>query len=81
VELPGIKEAAVLGVPDEQWGEVGHLFWVSRGDDAFSQERIKEFLNFRLARYKIPKHYTKISALPRNGAGKVMKNQLTANSV
>ena len=45
---------------------------------AIDQSAIEDALNAKLARYKIPKHYTKIDALPRNGAGKVLKTVLRA---
>ena len=72
----GVKESAVVGVPDERWGEVGHLFWVSYENAAVDETAIKDELERRLARYKLPKHYTCIEALPRNGAGKVLKTAL-----
>jgi fatty-acyl-CoA synthase len=77
IELADIQEAAVVGVEDPQWGEVGHLFWVPRSDASISEDAIRNFLNSRLARYKIPKHFTQLDALPRNGAGKILKKALT----
>lgn len=74
--IAGVKESAVVGVPDERWGEVGHLFWVSYENAAVDETAIKDELERRLARYKLPKHYTCIEALPRNGAGKVLKTAL-----
>lgn len=74
--IEGVKEAAVVGVADERWGEVGHLFWVAREGSGADQRAIEELFRAKLARYKIPKHYTKIGALPRNGAGKVLKTVL-----
>ena len=74
--IAGVKESAVVGVPDERWGEVGHLFWVSYENAAVDDTAIKDELERRLARYKLPKHYTCIEALPRNGAGKVLKTAL-----
>lgn len=74
--IAGVKEAAVVGVPDARWGEVGHLFWVAREGAAVDRRAIEDAFNMKLARYKIPKHYTKIDALPRNGAGKVLKTVL-----
>lgn len=76
--VDGVKEAAVIGVPDERWGETGRLFWVARDGAAIDQRAIEDALNAKLARYKLPKYYTKIDALPRNGAGKVLKTVLRA---
>lgn len=72
----GVKEAAVVGVADERWGEVGRLFWVARENAVVEQRDIERALNAKLARYKIPKEYSRIDALPRNGAGKVLKTEL-----
>ncbi len=74
--MAGVKEAAVVGVPDARWGEVGHLFWVAREGASIDQTAIEATFNSKLARYKIPKHYSRIDALPRNGAGKVVKMAL-----
>ncbi|WP_428408728.1 AMP-binding protein [Hyphococcus sp.] len=72
----GVKEAAVVGVPDEKWGEVGYLFWVPHDGAKIDLADIQKALHESVARYKIPKHYSQIDALPRNGAGKVLKTAL-----
>ena len=74
--VEGVKEAAVVGVPDEKWGEVGHLFWVAHEGAKVELVDIQNALHENVARYKIPKHYSKIDALPRNGAGKILKTTL-----
>jgi fatty-acyl-CoA synthase len=74
--LAGVKEAAVVGVPDEKWGEVGYLYLAIKDGAAVSREEVFSFLNERLAKYKIPKHLSFIDALPRNGAGKALKTAL-----
>ena len=71
-----VAESAVVGVPDERWGEVGHLFVVARPGQRIDVAALPAFLESRLARYKIPKHITCIDALPRSGAGKVLKQEL-----
>ncbi len=75
--LPGIREAAVVGVPDARWGEVGHLAVVA-AENGPDEAMILEFLNARLARYKIPKYVSFVAALPRTGTGKIQKPQLRA---
>lgn len=70
--MPGIREAAVIGVPDPRWGEVGHLAVVVAEPGPDAQE-ILAFLNTRLARYKIPKYVSFVAALPRTGTGKILK--------
>jgi fatty-acyl-CoA synthase len=75
-DYPGLAECAVIGVPDERWGEVGHLFVVWRANFERTETALIEFLQTRLARYKVPKHVTVLDALPRNGAGKLVKARL-----
>lgn len=76
--LPGIREAAVVGVPDERWGEVGHLVAVV-AENGPDEAMIRAFLGTRLARYKIPKYISFLEALPRTGSGKIQKTILRAN--
>jgi fatty-acyl-CoA synthase len=78
-DFPYLAECAVIGVEDERWGEVGHLYAVAMPGGQITAAALIEFLEDRLARYKIPKHVTLIEALPRNGAGKLVKAVLRAN--
>jgi fatty-acyl-CoA synthase len=75
-ELPQIAEAAVIGVPDEKWGEVGRAVVVLKEDQNLTDVEIFEFLKARLARYKVPKSVVFVDRLPRNAAGKVLKTVL-----
>jgi len=75
VKFPGILELAVIGVPDEKWGEVGCLYYVPEDND-ISLAEVEDFLTTRLARYKIPKQVRRVDSLPRNGAGKLMRHVL-----
>lgn len=74
VTHPGVVEAAVVGVPDEHWGEriVAHV--VCR--ESVAPAELDAHLRTRLAGYKVPKSYEFPGALPRNAAGKVLKRQL-----
>jgi fatty-acyl-CoA synthase len=76
---PAVAECAVIGVPDERWGEVGRAVVVARpgfpADEAAAAELLG-FLAGRLAKYKIPKSVAFAEALPRSGAGKVLKAPL-----
>ena len=72
-----VKDAAVIGVPDPTWGEVGVAFVVPRGDPP-TAENLAAFLAGRLAKYKIPKQFVFIDALPRTAYGKVVKGELAA---
>ncbi len=72
-----VFECALVGVPDEKWGEVGCLYVVlNEGFDELDENALLTSLNNSLARYKLPKYFKVIEQLPRNGAGKVQKNLL-----
>lgn len=73
---PGVSEAAVLGVPDAKWGEVGLAVVVPRQPGGVSAEGALAYLDGRLARYKLPKIVVCADELPRNAMGKVIKAQL-----
>lgn len=73
---PAIADVAVIGVPDEKWGEVGLAAIVLKAGEQASNEDIKATVRDRLAGFKVPKHVARIEALPRNGAGKVTKEVL-----
>jgi fatty-acyl-CoA synthase len=73
---PFIKECAVIGIDDERWGEVGHLVIVAAQGKAIEWPAIVDYLQSRLARYKIPKSFSVVNALPRNAAGKILKTAL-----
>jgi fatty-acyl-CoA synthase len=75
-DFPGLAECAVIGVPDERWGEAGHLCAAILPGFQVTAEALTGHLQARLARYKIPKHVTIMAALPRNGAGKLVKAEL-----
>ena len=70
---PAIAEAAVVGRPDEKWGEVPVAFVTTRGDDPLDTEQVREFLRGRLARYKVPKAIEVVAELPKTGTGKIQK--------
>ena len=67
-------EAAVVGVPDERWGEVCAAFVVLRSE--VGEDELLEFARERLARFKVPKSFHVVDALPRNAMGKVQKSEL-----
>jgi len=72
-----IKDVAVVGVPDEKWGEVIKAVIVLKDpEQQLDIEGIKAFCEGKLARYKMPKRIEVVPVLPRNSAGKVMKNCL-----
>jgi acyl-CoA synthetase (AMP-forming)/AMP-acid ligase II len=76
---PGVREAAVIGIPDEVWGESVRAVVVP-GDGASEQELIA-FCRDRLARYKCPKSIEFRDALPKTPSGKVLKRALAGERV
>jgi fatty-acyl-CoA synthase len=77
VEAPGVALAAVIGVPDERWGEVGHAFIAPAPGATITPTTIAAFLDGRLARFKRPKHITVLDDLPRTGSGKIDRPALS----
>jgi long-chain acyl-CoA synthetase len=75
---PEIAEAAVVGVPDEQWGERLKAFVVRRSGAGLSAQAVLDFCEGRISRMKIPKEVVFIDQIPRNASGKVLKTALRA---
>lgn len=75
-EHPDVVEAAVVGHPDERWGEVPHAFIVLRAGTTLDEVEINEFCRARLAGFKTPKYTTVLDELPRTASGKVVKRSL-----
>lgn len=76
-EHPDILEAAVIGVPDEKWGEVGRAYLLARpGHSLPPDHEISEFCKRRMAPYKVPKQFIEVGDFPRTAAGKVQKHLL-----
>jgi acyl-CoA synthetase (AMP-forming)/AMP-acid ligase II len=75
-EHDAVLEAAVVGRPDERWGEVPVAFVVLRTGQSASAEELIALCASQLAKYKVPKDVTFLEALPRNPSGKVLKREL-----
>lgn len=73
-EHPAVVEAAVLGVPDERWGEVGVAVVVTRWE--VEADELVTWCRQRLARFKVPQRIRFAESLPRSGMNKVLKRQL-----
>ncbi len=75
-ELSQVAETAVIGAKDAKWGEIGRAVVVLKPGELLDEAAVIDFLKERLARYKVPKQVIFIDQLPRNAAGKVLKNIL-----
>jgi fatty-acyl-CoA synthase len=73
-EHPAVVDAAVVGVPDERWGESGVAFVVTRSEAA--PEELRDWCGDRLARYKVPREVRFVEELPRSAMNKVLKDEL-----
>ncbi len=71
-----ISEVAVIGIPDEKWGEVGLAYYSSFHGVNIEEEKLREFCLSRLAKFKIPKQFIHLSELPKNDTGKLDKKSL-----
>jgi fatty-acyl-CoA synthase len=75
---PSVLEAAIIGVPDEKWGEVGHAYVQLRpGAAPIAASEVIQFCRANLAGYKTPRHITFVDDFPRTAAGKIRKHLLT----
>ncbi len=78
--LPGVAEAAVVGIPDERWGEVGRAYVVTRPDAELDADAVRHHCSEQLAGYKVPAEVTFVDELPRNATGKILKHELRAQA-
>ena len=75
-EHPSVQEAAVVGLPDPDSGEVAKAFIVAKEGLDINMEEIKAYCYTKLTPYKVPRLFEKIDQLPRNGVGKLLKRVL-----
>jgi len=75
-QFPGVKEAAIIGVPDPRRGEQPVAFVSAKEGATLDGKAIQQFVRERLADYKVPKHVTVLPVLPRNATGKILKTEL-----
>jgi long-chain acyl-CoA synthetase len=73
---PAVGEVAVIGLPDERWGEVVTAVIVRRAQAEVTVEELVSFARGRLAGYKLPRRVEFVDELPRTASGKVLKRQL-----
>src|SRR5207253_192577 len=77
---PQVLDAAVFGIPDEEWGERVHAIVQPKPDQAIDLDELRAFAEPRLARYKHPRAYEVRDELPRTDSGKLLKRGLRARS-
>jgi fatty-acyl-CoA synthase len=75
-EHPAVAQCAVVGLPDERWGEVGAAVVVLRPGQAAGEAELLDHCRARLARYKVPRRVVFRPALPISAAGKILKREL-----
>jgi long-chain acyl-CoA synthetase len=75
-QFPGVKEAAVIGVPDARRGEQPVAFVAGMEGQTIDEKALHEFIRGKLADYKIPKEIVILPALPKNATGKILKTEL-----
>jgi fatty-acyl-CoA synthase len=73
---PTVHMCAVIGMPDEKWGEVGMACVVLKPDASATETEIIDYLSDHLARYKVPRHVTFMDELPISSMGKILKREL-----
>ncbi|MEO8908543.1 MAG: p-hydroxycinnamoyl-CoA synthetase, partial [Microbacteriaceae bacterium] len=75
-ELEAVGSVAVIGIPDEKWGEVPIAVLTVRDGFALNDDDVRAHLDKKIAKYKIPKRVEIVEALPRTGSGKIQKAEL-----
>ncbi|WP_300456060.1 AMP-binding protein [Desulfobacula sp.] len=78
---PDIEEVAVIGIPDEKWGESGHAFIIKKPTASLGQEDVINFCHGKLSKYKWPQKVTFMTDFPRTTTGKVKKKELEENNI
>src|SRR5690625_2821615 len=71
-----VIEAAVVGIPNENWGEIPRAYIVKSENSSLTKEEIMEYCRTHLASFKVPKEVAFVEQLPRNAVGKILKNVL-----
>jgi fatty-acyl-CoA synthase len=75
--LPGIREVAVIGVPDPKWGEVGKAFIAIESNALINEDSLAQYCLQNLAKFKVPKYFQFLPELPKGDSGKILKRKLS----
>ncbi|HYK86822.1 MAG TPA: long-chain-fatty-acid--CoA ligase [Ktedonobacteraceae bacterium] len=70
---PAVQEVAVVGLPDERWGEAPHAFVVLKAGQNTTEEELRTFMRDRMAHFKVPKSFVFVPELPKTATGKIQK--------
>jgi fatty-acyl-CoA synthase len=70
---PAVQEAAIVGMPDDTWGEAPHAFVVLRAGCSVTEAELREFARERMAHFKCPKAVRFVPELPKTATGKIQK--------
>jgi fatty-acyl-CoA synthase len=73
---PKISNVAIIGVPDERWGETGMAFVLPQPGEGIAEQEVLDFLKGKVARFKYPKHVRFVDELPLTASMKVKKGEL-----
>jgi acyl-CoA synthetase (AMP-forming)/AMP-acid ligase II len=77
---PAVREACVVGVPSDEWGELPVAYLVTSRKDTGLLDALRDLTRRHLARYKRPEEFRVVPELPRNAAGKVDRRMLRATA-
>jgi len=80
-QYPKVAKVAVIGVPDNRWGEVGHGVICPKKGESMTEKEILDFLEGKLARFKIPKSFSFMEELPQSPSAKILKRILKESIV
>ena len=78
IQMPGVRDCAVFGIPDEEFGEQICAHVEAAPDAALDAASVRSYLGEHLARYKVPRVVEFSAALPREDSGKIFKRKLRA---
>ena len=73
---PDVQECAVIGLPDEEWGERVTACIIPKPDGSFDENELKNYMKSRLSPFKVPKEILTLNDFPRSPAGKILKREL-----